>query len=90
MEESAALKTMNAATDKPRAKPQQATSRIEELNRPELSLPCDTFGDFFKCSAPHDCLQNQMCLQVWMSRCESGQGSVGLATPKALARQALP
>jgi hypothetical protein len=71
------MKRMDAGPDVPRTMPREPDCGTEELDHHLICLPCDKFGDFFRCSVPSDCRQSQACLRLWMSRCEFEKGSVG-------------
>jgi hypothetical protein len=70
------MKPVNAATDEPTTEYQKLPSQKEKVGRRSTYVPCDRFGDFFRCSAPYDCQENQACLHLWMSRREFEKDSV--------------
>jgi len=64
------MKPVNASTDEPMTECPELPCRKEEVDRHLTHITCDRFGDFFRCSAAHECQQNQACLHLWMSRRE--------------------
>lgn len=70
------MNPVNAATDELTTECQSVSCQKEKVDRHSAGMPCHRFGDFFRCSAPYDCQQNQACLHLWMSRREFEKDSV--------------